>query len=172
MIECGQSSPIGIGVARVTGRWESHGNVTRIRGPGEIRLMAAVAVGRQRRVVVIRVALRTSQCGMRSQQREYRRMIESRRSPVSGRVTQGAIGREAARHVRRIRSSRKIRLMAAIACRWQRCVVVIRVATRASDSGMCARQRERRGRVIKTGPGPIRSRMTSGARGGEADGRV
>jgi len=40
----------------------------------------------------------------------------------------------------------KIRLMAAIAGRWQRCVVIVRVATRTSNSRVCSRQRE--GRVV------------------------
>jgi len=71
-MEAGQS-PIGIGrvvechrrpiarvVASFAGGGEGNSYVTRIRRSGEIRLVAAVAIRRQGRVVVIRVALRAS----------------------------------------------------------------------------------------------------------------
>ena len=67
-----------------------------------------------------------------------------------------------------IRGAGEIRLMAAVAGRGQRCVVVVGVALRASHRGVGARQREGRGVVIEGGARPIRCGMACGARGGEA----
>jgi len=46
VIERSQGRPVGVGVAGVACGWEGHSHVTRIRGSGEIRLVAAIAVGR------------------------------------------------------------------------------------------------------------------------------
>jgi len=70
--------------------------------------------------------------------------------------------------VSRIRGSREILLMAAVASRWQRCVIVIRVAASARNSGVCTRQRERSRIVIETRPCPVSGRVTGRAGGGEA----
>ena len=49
---------------------ETCSDVLGIGGPGEVRLMAAIAGGWQRCVVVIGMALRATYCGVRSSQRE------------------------------------------------------------------------------------------------------
>jgi len=109
---------------------------------------------------------------MRPDKRKDRRMIESRRSPVSRRVAQRAIGREAGGDVSRIRGPSEIRFMAAVASCRQRSVIVIRVATRARHSRMRSRQRERCRVVIEARSGPIRGRVAGTARRGEASRHV
>jgi len=151
---------------------EGYGDVIRIRSASEICLVAAVAIGRQRGVVVIRMALRACKRGMRSGQRKHGSMVEGRRGPVSRRVAQCAIGGEACRHVSWIRRPGKVRLVAAVAGCGQRCVVVIRVAGSTGNRGMRAGQRERGCVVIESRPGPIRSGVACSAGGGEAGGHV
>ena len=68
----------------------------------------------------------------------------------------------------RIRSPREVLLMAAVAGRGQRCVVVVRVASCARHRGVEPGQREGRGVVIEGGARPIGRGMACGARGGEA----
>lgn len=131
--------------------------------------MAGVAIGRHGCVVVIGVALRAGQSGMCAGQRKHRCVIECGRSPVSGRVAQSAICREAGRHVSGVRGPGKIRLVAAVAGRWQRCIVVIGMATRARNSRMCAGQRESRVVMVKGRRRPGRSVMAGRAGCGEAD---
>ena len=65
------------GMARGAGRWESSGSVVRIRRVLVVSLVAAVAVGRQRRVVAIHVTIDTlpRRYGMRSRQRESGRVV-------------------------------------------------------------------------------------------------
>ena len=69
-------SPIRRVVARFAGSREPRGGMVGISRTLPVRLMAAVASRRQRRVVVVRVALRTRHRRMRSHQRKHRRMIE------------------------------------------------------------------------------------------------
>ncbi len=58
-------------VACIAGRGEAGGHVARIIGAGEVGLVATVARSRNRRVVVIRMTGRTSECGVRTDQWEY-----------------------------------------------------------------------------------------------------
>ena len=81
--DCG---PDGGVVAGVAGGREGRGDVTRIRSSGEIGLMAAVAGCGHGCVVVVGVALCALKSGMRTRQREDRSVIESRGSPIRGRV--------------------------------------------------------------------------------------
>jgi len=109
--------PVRRGMACITGSRKSRGDVIGIRGPIEIRLVAAVAGGRQRRVVVVGVALRARNSRMRSRQRERGRVIESGRGPAAGRVAQGTIRGEAGRNMIWICGPGKIRLVARVAGR-------------------------------------------------------
>ena len=144
-----------------------------VRCPRVIGLVARVAVGRHRCVVVIGMALRAGDCDVRSGQRERRsRVIESSPGPVRRRVASGACGGEASRRMRRSISSGVVRLVAGIAVSGHRCVVVIGVTRRARNRHMRARQRERCSRVIEGCPGPVRRRVASGACGWETCRRV
>jgi len=70
--------------------------------------------------------------------------------------------------VGRALGARKIRLVAAIACGGQRCVIVLRMARGTGHGGVRAGQWERCGVVIESGACPIRGAVASGARGGES----
>jgi hypothetical protein len=95
--------------------------VVGIRGPREIRLVAGIARGRRRRVIVVRVALRASQGRMHSRQRIVciKRVIKCDRVPV-GCVVAGIARRgKRRRHVVRVAGPCKVCLVAAVAGRWQ-----------------------------------------------------
>lgn len=112
--------PRGRGVARVAGGRESRRGVSRIGGPVPIRQVATVAGGGQRAVISAGagVALNALHCGVEARQRERRRgVIEGRGCPVSRRVADRAIGREACGHVCRVCRPGEIRLMARVTCR-------------------------------------------------------
>jgi len=126
--------PVGRRMACVAGGREARCNVAGVRGSIPIRLVAAEAGGRQRRVVVVGVALRARKCGMSTGQRKHRSMIERRRVPGAGRVAQRAVGWKTGSNVIRISGARKIGLVASITGRRERRVVVIDVALRASHS--------------------------------------
>lgn len=76
MIECDGRSPVGCGMARVARSREGCGSVAGISGSSPVFHVAAVAGGWQSGVVVIGVALSTSQRGMRTGKWEHRRMVE------------------------------------------------------------------------------------------------
>ena len=78
-------------------------------------------------------------------------VIERRSSPCRGGVACIASGRESSRCMGRIGRSVPIRLVAAVAGGWQRCVVVIGVARRTGNGCVCACQWERRVAVIEGG---------------------
>ena len=69
-------APVRRAMACVTSGWEADRNVIRVGGARKVRLMASVAVGRQRSVVVVRMALRALQVGVSSHQREHRCMVK------------------------------------------------------------------------------------------------
>ena len=104
-------------MAGCAGGGEGCRTVIGIRGPREIRLVAAVAIRRKRRVVIVRVALRASHRGMSPGQRKDRRVIETRRRPVRGCVAKSAICGEAASNVIGICRPSKVRLVTGITCR-------------------------------------------------------
>ena len=112
MVE-GGSCPRRGGVARVARRREARRRVVRIRGPVVIRLMAAVAGSRQRRVVVVHVATIAGHTGVRAGQRECRRaVIERCARPCRCAVAGVAGGREAYLRVNRVIRIVVIRLVA------------------------------------------------------------
>lgn len=65
----------------------------RTRRPGEVRLMAAKARGRKRRVVVVDVALRTRNRGVRSRQWKRSIVVIERGLRPRGRVMTRLAGR-------------------------------------------------------------------------------
>ncbi len=137
--------------------------------------MAAVAVGRQGRVVVVRVARRASHGDVRAGQRERRRVvIEGRPGPIRSAMASLARGWEAGRSMRRIGGSVEIRLVAADAGCRERPIVCAGagVALHARHSGVETSQRERRGAVIKGRRRPVGGRVADGAIGREACGHV
>ena len=149
----GRCCPVRGRVTDRTIRGEAGGNVIRIRGSSEICLVAAIASRRQVTVVVVGVALNASQRRVRARQSKVgiHRMIECDRGrPVDRVMARVASRREARGRVTGIRGSRPVCLMAAEASRRQGCVIVIRMALRASQRGVCAGQREHR-RMIERG---------------------
>ena len=76
--------PIRRVVTRFARGWECNRGMVWIGRTFPVRLVAAVAGGRQRCVVVVGVALRACHRCMRSRQREYRGVIEARRYPCGG----------------------------------------------------------------------------------------
>ena len=92
---------------------EARCGVRRIGGPIPVSLMAAVACCRQRRVVVVGVALRASHGSVGAGEREGRVVvIKGRRCPRRGVVARGAGGWEARRRMGRVRCSIPIRRVA------------------------------------------------------------
>jgi hypothetical protein len=83
------------------------------------------------------------------------RVIERRSRPCARGVTGGARRREPCRGVVRIRGAGVVRLVAPIASRRQRCVVVVHVAVCACHGGMSSREREGRSVVVKGRAGPV-----------------
>ena len=147
---------------------EAGRHVGRIRGPSEIRLVAAVAIGWQRGVVVIRMARSAGNGSMCTRQRERRGVvIKCRSGPVSSRVTSGTRGREASSNVIGIGCPGKIRFVASIAVGGHSRVVVIGMTCCAGDSRVRAGQRERRVVVVEGRRRPRRCVMAGRAGGGE-----
>jgi len=100
-----RSGPGGGCMARSARRREARRSVIRIRRAVVIRLVAAHACGRQRRVVVVDVAHHAShgRCGMKSSKREGRVVvIKGRARPVRGAVAHVTSRREAHLRVHRI----------------------------------------------------------------------
>ena len=87
-------------------------------------------------------------------------VIECRACPSRGRMASLTRRREAGRRVVRIRRARVIGLVATVAVRGQRRVIVVHVAARACDGRVRASERKRRVVVVKRGIGP-RSRVVA-----------
>lgn len=121
VIEIGIRPLHGVVARRARGR-EMRGRVIRIIGVQIIRLMAAVAIRRQRRVVAIDVAVHADSRWhhVRAGQRESRlAVIKHRIRPLNGVVADFAGLREFRRHVIRILGAVEVREVA----RHARCVV-------------------------------------------------
>jgi len=131
-----RSSPVSRGVAGRAGGGETRCDVRRRVGTGVIGLVARVAIGRNRCVIVICVALYARQRGMGAGEREDSCVIEGRCRPRRRGVAQSAISGKAGSNVLWIVGSSEISLMAAIAGGRQCCVVVIGMALRASNRGV------------------------------------
>src|SRR5579863_3091142 len=107
-----------------------------ICGSRPVCLVAPVAVGRERRVVIVGVALRAWDGGMSSGERKYRRMIECRWAPCGCRVTQRTISRESSGSVVRIGGPIEVGLVAPVACSRGSSVDIVDVACSAGQRGM------------------------------------
>jgi hypothetical protein len=142
-------APGGRCVANRAIRRESRSNVIRIRGSSEVRLMTCIAGGWCVCVAVIDVALRTSQCRVETGKWIVciSSVIEIDGGPSRGVVACIAGCRERRGHVIWIGCSCPVRLVTAKASRGQGCVVVVRVALHARDSGMGTSQREDRSMI-------------------------
>ena len=105
-------------VAGVTGGGKSGGDMARIGGSIPVGLMATVAVGRERGVVIVDVALGAGHGRMSTGEGKDRRVIECRCVPGGGCVTQGTVGWETSSNVRGICGAVEVDLVAGIAgCR-------------------------------------------------------
>lgn len=115
----------------------------RICGTREVRLVAAITRGWQCRVVVIDMALRAWNRGVRSRQRERRSVVIERGLCPQRRVMAHLAGRrEPGCCVIRIVRPGVVRFVARVTIRWHRRVVVIHVALRARNRGVRSGQRE------------------------------
>lgn len=123
-------------------------HMVRVAGRLKIALMAGVAVGRCPRIAG-RVTGGAGSIDMLSGQRESCiTMVQTRRRPAIGRMTDRAILAEALLHVVRISYTFKIRLVTAVAAR--RCSCESRTVTlRAEQRGMLTGQRESGRRMVK-----------------------
>src|ERR1035437_5891192 len=111
---------------------EAGGNVGRIVSAREIRRVAGIARPRCQFVVVVHMALRALQRGVRPGEWEAGvRVIECRAGPVSRRVAERAVLLETGGNVRRVGGSREVRRVAGIAGPGSQTVVVADVALRA-----------------------------------------
>jgi len=155
-------SPTRRGVAGIAGLREAGRGMVRVRRTLIVRIVAAVARGRQRRVVVVHVALGAGHVGrVISRQGERRRgVIEGCAQPVGEIVAGVARGRETDGRVRRIIGAVVIRLVALDArrirnrvgpTREQRRIVALRARHRRMEPG----QREPRGSVIEGRTQPV-----------------
>ena len=144
---------------------ESRRGVIGIRGSGVILRVAAVAVHRQRCVVVIDVARGAGNCDVGAGQRELRLvMVEGRTGPGSGAMTRRARGWEADGRMGRRIGVIEIGLVAAIAVSGKPArIVVIHVARHTRHIDMRAGQRESRSVVIEGRVSPYRNRMADRA---------
>ncbi len=139
--------------------------MTGVGGAVEIRLVARVAIGGQRCVVVVHVALRARHAHVRARQRESRlRVVERRRAPAAGRMALRAVGGESTRQVIRIGGRCEVTFVAAVAIRGRVHVLVIDVALHTGKAGMHAGQRITGvRRMIEPGIEPIRCRVAHAA---------
>jgi hypothetical protein len=124
--------------------------VVGIRSPGEVRLVAAIARGGQRCVVVINVTRRTGNGDVRTCERERRFVVvECRRGPGRGVMASLARGWEARGDVIGICGPGEVRLVAAVARGGQCRVVVVRMALRTRNGDVRTRKRKRRFVVVE-----------------------
>lgn len=132
-------------VTRRAGRRESRRLMVRIGGAVVVSLMTAVAVGGQRRVVVVHVAVGAGHRGVRPGQGEWRVVvIESRIGPRGRAVAHIARRRESHLDMVRVVCVVVVRLMATDARRVsaRQLIVAIHVALRALQRGVRPGQRE------------------------------
>jgi len=130
VIEIGIRPLHGVVTRRACG-WEMRGRVVRIIRVQVIRLVAAVAIRRQRRVVAIDVAVHADsrRHHVRAGQRESRfAVIEHCVRPLNGVVTDFARLREFRRHVIRILGAVEVRKVASYARGIVQLVIVVDVA--------------------------------------------
>lgn len=153
-------------------------NIPANRGGAGVRGgVAAIAVCRTQRVIIVGVALRARRREMRAHERKARgAVVKGRRGvPPRGGVAVGTIGcceSGAGRRVHRIISalpgSEVTLRIAAIGRGDHQRVVPVDVALRALHVGVAVGQREARCAVIEFSVRPLGDRMTTGAGGGRA----
>lgn len=129
-------------VASSTGSREAGVLVIRIRRTVVIRSMAGIAVGWNRRVIVVGMALSTRHVGVCSRQREWTRgVIECGWTPRARVVADSAIRGESRLNVIGAARSSEIRLMAGVAGRGRIHIVVVGVTLGACQGRMSTGQR-------------------------------
>lgn len=165
MVTCRQRSrnPRRCRMARDAGRRPACGHVVGVGGPCKIRLVAGITAGWRSREHIVHVALDAVHCRVRPSERERCVVvIERRPCPCGCRMARVASRREAGRSVVRVGSAIPVRRVAAVAVCGQGCEVIVGVARRTSERGVCARQRKYR-RVIERGRAPGGGRVTDRA---------
>ena len=169
MVEC-CAAPCRRRVARLAGGRESGRDVIRI-GRGLVnRLVAAVAIRRQARVVVIYVATAAGNRRVRAGQSEAcAAVIEGPRAPGDRVVAEIAARRVSELNViYRNSGVVVVGLVAGDASRAAQIVVVVDVARRTQDGCVRASQGESRRRMVERSRRPDGCRMTQRAVGGES----
>jgi len=160
------------GLARCREKLRLRG-VARVRGVVVVGLVTTNAGCRQRRVVVVDMAVAADprRHGVRAGQRKWRVVVvEGRVGPDRRVVAQLARSGEAGRGVRRIVRAGIVFLVARVAQRAVQGIVVVHVTVGALPrrNRVRARQREASGGVIELAVRPLNGVMTLLARGGEA----
>lgn len=150
VIELG-AVPCGCVVTGGTGRGEVRSNVIRIGRPGEVCLVASVAIGGQRDVVIAGVALRTCDRYVGAGQWKRSLVVIKRRTVPRGRcVTCDAGCWESDGRVRRAVCVIEVRLMASHAiCRKAARIIIGEMTLSTLRGRVRARQRELRVVVVK-----------------------
>ena len=174
VIEC-RPGPRCRGVAGIAGGREARRRVIRIGGPVPVCLVAAVA----RRWAALcsccwcGTAVQASVVCAPGERKRRVVVIERRGAPAAGRVADRAVGRESRRDVIRIRRPVEVRLVARVARGRRVGVVVVRVALRAGQRRVHARQRIVGVQcVIEVDVRPVGRCVAGIARGGEARSRM
>jgi hypothetical protein len=149
------------GVTRETLMTEVRNHVIRVRGASEIWLMALVAVRIHQLVVAVHVTSLTLLRGMRSGQRELRRVVVKRsRPPGRRRVALNAILRKARGLMIGIGCVCPCGPMAIEAVRCQCHILIVHVTIPASHCAMCSGEWKRRVVVRKDRRPPGTCAMT------------
>ena len=165
VVECG-AEPVHGRVAAGAILREIRGFVRRIVGPVVIRLVTVPASAIRQTVVVIDVALRALQAGMRAGQREAGiGVVEGSAGPIRNgvAVAESAILREPGSCVRRVVSAGIIRLVAIPAIGAAQRIIVVYMARRALLSSVNPHESESRRRVAEPRPQPLYGCVTQRA---------
>lgn len=140
---------------RATSR-EACRDVVGVRGCLVLGPVTAVTIRRQRRVVVIHVAIGASHLGVRPRKRERCVvMVERRRCPGGRAMAYIALLRQSSRHVIGIGGSLKILQVAVHTSCAREVVVSVGVALRALHIGMGAGEWPAGSGVVEGGAGPV-----------------
>ena len=160
-----RAQPVGGRVAHRAILRESRGRVRGRVRPVVIRLMASPAGRAGQAEIIIDVTLSALNSGVHSGQREPgSRMIESRAQPVCRRLAARAILRKSVGLVGWIGGSVVIGLMAVPAVPIGQAVVVVHMALRALQAGVCSGEREPGGSVVEGRARPVRDRVAMAQR--------
>jgi len=131
-------------------------DVVRILDARVIRLVARIAVGRDRGVVVGDVARRAGYRDVRAGERERGVVvIKSGGSPVRGAVTYRAVQGEARLRVVGIGGLVVVADVTGVAVRGDGGVVVVYVTLRAGHGEVRTRERKHSGGMVESGPAPV-----------------